>query len=357
MEAPRWMIPSTASNEAGKLGEDQGNVASHGLRSGSELVCAAIVTYRPDMDALRDNLSQVLQQVGGVVIFDNDSEAGSQAAVKALVDSVAASRPGATIALLSEGTNIGLARAYNRSMRKARELGAEFILLLDQDSLLEPKAVERLLVTFQGISAARPVGALCCTTLELVPLSRPLNLLKELLRTGIYRREYADLGELGFPGAREIATFTNSGTMLPLRPTEEIGGFDESLFVDAVDHEFSLRLRNRGFKIFLSDAARVRHRQGETYHASFAGKKLELRMYSPERTYLIFRDTLNFSHRWWRRFPRVVGITVLTLLLNTIAALLFLPQRSERGRLAILALSDFGHHKRTLPRTDLPRTV
>lgn len=312
-------------------------------------VSAIVVTYRPELDELKQTVERAADQVGSMVIFQNDPDGATRSSIEDLVREIVHNHPGVALDVLTDGANVGLSRGYNKGLQKAREFGAEFALLLDQDSRLEPGAVASLISTYHSVSARLAVGVLSCTNVELVQINLPLIVILDRLRSGLYETKYGNLGALGVPSAREIPIFTNSGTLVPIARVDQVGPFDEALFLDAVDYEFSLRLRANGLHIYLSDAARVLHKQGSTLRRSILGYQLDLRTFPPERSYHIVRDTLTFSRKWWGRYPKAVAGIMVSLVTNTLGGLLLLPQHSRRFQMVIRAIADFGHRTRSLP--------
>src|SRR6267154_6654289 len=100
-------------------------------------VCAIVVTYGPDI-AFPERLRNVAPQVGMTVIVDN----GSSEAERGMLQE-AASDPNIDL-ILNDG-NLGLARALNIGIQRAATLGYSWVLLLDQDTRVEPDMVRTLL--------------------------------------------------------------------------------------------------------------------------------------------------------------------------------------------------------------------
>jgi len=107
-------------------------------------VCAVVVTYHPDT-AFPLRLNSVCPQVGALVIVDN----GSADAERNMLREAASD---SKIDVIFNLQNLGLARALNIGVQRAAELGYSWVLLLDQDSRVDPDMVRSLL----GIHMAFP---------------------------------------------------------------------------------------------------------------------------------------------------------------------------------------------------------
>jgi hypothetical protein len=94
--------------------------------------------------------------------------------------------------------------------------------------------------------------------------------------------------------ALEVDHLITSGCLVHRRTYEMTGPFDEGLFLDYVDIEWSLRARARGFHFFVTRKARMAHRIGDSV-ISILGRSLWV--HQPQRQYLLVRNHLLL----WRR--------------------------------------------------------
>ena len=101
------------------------------------MIVAVIVTYEPDPEKLSALLSVLAPQVNSIVIVDNGSGRG-------LRDDPIASDAG-VIELIELKSNLGIATAQNIGIARAKEVGANFVLLSDQDSIPQDTMVSKLL--------------------------------------------------------------------------------------------------------------------------------------------------------------------------------------------------------------------
>jgi rhamnosyltransferase len=104
---------------------------------------------------------------------------------------------------------------------------------------------------------------------------------------------------------REVKTLMTSGSFLKSSVFGRCGRFDQSLFMDYVDHEFCLRLRQHGFKIIQAFRAVLAHRLGSPTSHRILGKRFMVTNYSPSRRYsnarnrlVVYRQYLTFDTLW-----------------------------------------------------------
>jgi rhamnosyltransferase len=235
-------------------------------------VCAVVVTYRPDVDALRAALAAIGPQVRALVVVDN----GSPGIVPALVDTGAV--------LLQQPMNVGLARAQNIGIEWARAHACSHVLILDQDSVPGPGMVDALLEAWQRRSVTDRVGAV-----------------GPRFRDSRERRD-APFVQVAFPMSRKLwcaATtaeiecdfLISSGALIPLAVLDDVGGMDDGLFIDNVDLEWSFRARYRGYALFGVCAATMEHRLGDERRPVLGGLR-HVVTHGPVRLYFIMRNRI-----------------------------------------------------------------
>jgi rhamnosyltransferase len=112
-------------------------------------VIAVVPTYRPDRDVLA-NVRQVARQVDDVVMVDD----GSGADCSELLDAVEAE--GAHVIRLGE--NAGIASALNAGARAALARGADFVLTVDQDTVLPDGYTATALGIFERANPVTRIG-------------------------------------------------------------------------------------------------------------------------------------------------------------------------------------------------------
>ena len=187
-------------------------------------IVAVLVTYRPDLSELKTAIAALAPQVAGIVAVDNGSGAATQAEIANLLD-----RPGVPVTTLFQPENRGLAQAQNAGAAAARNMGADAVLLMDQDSLPAPDMVAALRAGYVRRKASRPAA--------IGPgYDEP------------HRGTDAALPREG--DVPEMPALIASGSLIPLAVLDEVGPFDESLFIDFVDTDWCFRARHAGFRCF-----------------------------------------------------------------------------------------------------------
>jgi rhamnosyltransferase len=273
-------------------------------------ICAVVVTYFP-RPGCAENLAAIAPQVGRLVIFDNGSSAESLAPVEA-----AAQQLGATITRFR--SNLGIAAALNGGLRFAREHGYRWLATFDQDSRCTPGMIEEMARAFK--SHPQP---------QTVAIVSPCHVDRRL---GFTIRERGS--EASGEGWRIIPSTMTSGNLLNVGIATAVGGFDDSLFIDYVDHELCLRLRSHGYRILEATRARLLHSLGSIERRLFLFTRVTVTNQPVVRHYYRTRNRLIVWRQYWKREPVWAIRDVRRFLLETVCVVLY--ERQVRAKVPMI---------------------
>jgi hypothetical protein len=214
------------------------------------LVCLVTLNWnRPDdtIECLETAANQTYARLR-LVVVDNGSTDDS-------VPRIENRFPDAEI--LSQKDNLGFARGANLGLKRALVAGAGLVFLVNNDTLLDPHAVEHL------VAQAQPeVGILAPIIYEAEDRKRIWSagggMRPWLLEKGGDDRGQIDTGQWATPEEREFVT--GCGMLLSRQFLETVGLFDERFFLYYEDMDLCLRARQRGFRILLVPQARMWHK-------------------------------------------------------------------------------------------------
>lgn len=242
---------------------------------------AVVATYRPSAELLT-NLLTVADQCAGVIVVDDGS--GHDGAE--VLD--AAEAAGAVV--LRRASNTGIAATLNAGIIEARaRFGADAILTLDQDSSLTPGYVAAALATWRQAEAAG-------------------------VRVGLVAAQ--SYGPHRAPTRRSPDAFARafdpmqSGCVVPVATYDAVGLLDESLFIDGVDSEFTVRVASAGLAVLIGEGCVLHHGLGRRERTTWfgrpvtiAGHELSYNHHAPWRVYYIVRNGTAITRRYVRRDP------------------------------------------------------
>jgi len=243
----------------------------------NQKVIAIVVTYQPGLDLLDKLLNALFKQVDSVVIVDNGSTIDVSLCFKQY-----SSRQ---VAVIQLGKNMGVAFAQNRGIEYARGQEAQFVLLMDQDSIPEPEMV-KILLSAAILKVAGSVGPRYLDTRQDNP--------PPFIRVRGLRLERCSCPTLD--SIVSVDYLIASGCLIPMAVLNQVGGMREELFIDYVDIEWGLRARHFGYQSYGVCGARMTHCLGNE-PIEYLSKKVPL--HSPLRHYYHFRNAvLLYKERW-----------------------------------------------------------
>ncbi len=222
-----------------------------------EHVFAIITTFRPD-DAFVTRVERVSCQVEKVIIVDDGAHSDNVQKLRQWFSHLS------NVIVIHNSVNVGLATSVNTGVSRALSLGAQWILTLDDDTLVFPMMLERLFHFLNTLQFGAPVGV--------IALSR--------------------VGSVTGPGLwsakRGIIT---SGSLFSTATFECVKGFRENFFIDMVDYDFCLRIRNQGLLVVLVHEEGFQHSVGQPTHHEVLGKTITAYNHAPFRRYYIVRNS------------------------------------------------------------------
>ncbi|MGD8738154.1 MAG: glycosyltransferase family 2 protein [Anaerolineae bacterium] len=159
--------------------------------------------------------------------------------------------------LLINPENLGFARGANLGLRHALERGADRILLVNNDTLLDAQAVERMMAHVQPhVGIIAPLIFYADDPQRIWSAGGKVH--PWLLEKSGDRRGQLDDGQWPEPVERDFVT--GCGLLVTRRFLETVGFFDERFFMYYEDSDLCLRTKGAGFRILLVPTARMWHK-------------------------------------------------------------------------------------------------
>lgn len=217
-------------------------------------VLAGIVAYQPDFQQLRKNINALEAQVDQIVIWDNGGADGFD-------------RDEDIVVLTDNQRNIGIAAALNRLCEYAEKNGFEWILTMDQDSIIP----DNLISNYLRYVGNERVALLCPPVLEL---------------NGNHTDITSDVD------AEYVEMCITSGSFLRISAWRQIGGFWDELFIDNVDYDICWSLTENHWKILRVNGLPLCHSLAHSRRVRFLNREEIVFNHSPLRCYYIVRNTI-----------------------------------------------------------------
>lgn len=229
-------------------------------------ITVGIVLYNPNIIRLKENLDAISFQTDRVYLFDNGS--ANLKEIKSLLLGYPSSL------LLVSKDNVGIAAALNALVKQVYDDGYEWIVTLDQDSV----APSALISTYVKYLNYEKIGMLCCKIVD---------------------RNFGETSELKSKtsGYEEVPMCITSASMLKVSAWKNVGGFANEFFIDSVDFDMCLLLREHGYKILRTYDTVLLHEVGHSQIRKLFGKEYLVYHHSPIRYYYMIRNGIYLGQR------------------------------------------------------------
>ncbi len=169
------------------------------------------------------------------------------------------------IKYLNTGGNFGYAGGNNRGMQLALDQGADYVLVINNDTTLDVDCVSWLVRSAESAGLVT-LGAVAPKILFFDNPSRIWYAGGDYSRfrvLGAHRREF-DTDDPNEKARLEPMTFaTGCCFLMPAQAAKAVGLFAEDFFIYAEDVELSLRLVRANYRLYYQPAARLYHREPE----------------------------------------------------------------------------------------------
>ncbi|PPF63045.1 hypothetical protein C5E11_08205 [Clavibacter michiganensis] len=282
----------------------------------ADKVVGVLVAYNTPNDVLRRTATRLAPQLFGVLIMDNSDNSGGDSRSPL-------AQLGEGVEYIASGGNVGIAEAQNRGVRRAIELGANFVLFLDDDSSFPDGGVETMLrdLAFERRTSPGTVGIGPRVVDE-----RSGQVLARVwsgsrIRPGIINE------------TTEVAFLVSSGALIDVAAFERFGMFRSDYFIDHVDQEWGLRTGLAGGRLVITPNVTMFHKLGDEPTLSRSGNVRYVHD-SPTRDYYLTRNAVFFMRDLdlpLRKYP-----SMIRLLVDSSIRKVFGRSRSREQRLAVL---------------------
>ncbi len=290
----------------------------------SKKVIAAVVTFKPDYDALKKLISATKEQVDEIIIVDNTPQQSFELDLNKDVK----------LKIVHLIDNLGIAYAQNIAIEYAIKQKFDYILFLDQDSVPTPHMVNALLKCFCEL----------CATGNKVAITAPVTIDARtkiespflVLKNGYPVREVKkDTNEASH--VTEACFLISSGSLVSLEAIQAIGGNRSGYFIDHVDTEWCMRALCAGYKLYGVNDARLIHAIGDHAQTIPFMKNRQVSHHAPYRDYYMFRNTVFCIKNISGLYP-IKLFLLLRLLYFCLFFIIFAPNRLLRIRMLLLGL-------------------
>ncbi len=269
----------------------------------SHITQVVVVTYEPDIALLEKNIQALIKQFDQMVVVDNNSK--NIIEIEKLLKEVSSK-----IILHKLPENMGIAYALNVGFKRAVEQDLKWLLTMDQDSIIP----ENFTSEYEKI----------------------INKYDNIGLIAWNQRPY----KLGTGSEIEKDWYViSSGCLNNMSAMKQCGGFDEKLFIDHVDTDINIRIRNLGYRTITTNNVQLTHEigkatdkktiRGATYHE-----------HSPVRVYYIVRNGVVLFRRYFWKQPAWMLRALRNSIREGMYLLYYQPDKARNARIVFMAWFD-----------------
>lgn len=226
-------------------------------------VIVGIVTFNPNIEVLKRNISTLLNENARIIISDNNSTN---------IEEIKSTIPD-TVDLIENDSNKGIAVALNQIMKFSKQNQYTWVATFDQDTIVPPNYLE-------------------------VALGESYTDKTAMIAPVIYDFNRKVVDKTSLVGAKSdnklisIRKCITSGALTNTEIWHAVGGFREDLFIDGVDFEFCNRIIKNGFEIYQNINLKIEHSIGHGKVFYLGPIALDLHNHNAFRKYYIVRNKL-----------------------------------------------------------------
>jgi rhamnosyltransferase len=273
-------------------------------------IAGVTILYNPEKSVI-NNIFSYLSEIDLLFLVDNSNDGKERDFLTELIGND-------KIVYYSEQLNMGVARALNFAAKSAKEKGYKWLLTMDQDSIVNNHSIKYSIMYIKE-NFKNDIG-----------IVSPFHYNKGRI-----------LPQNNASVIEEKLTTMTSGNFLNLEAYSINGSFLDKLFIDYVDMEYCLRLRNNGYKIIQFNNYILDHNLGDIQEKKLFGKTILVTNHNHIRKYYITRNRLYVLLKYRRYFKSYFLWEVLNILKDTLKLLLFEKNKVNKIKYIFKGALDF----------------
>lgn len=227
-----------------------------------------IISFNSEISLLIENISILSKVMDKIVIVDNNSVNKK--------DLLEIENNYSKVKIIFLESNFGIAKATNVGFKYLSDI-SDWVLVLDQDSILDIKDIG-VLYSFVDRDNFNSLGMITPRYVE-----------RNELNDSCGDENISEWKFVDYPIA--------SGSLVSVKAWKSVGGYDDDLFIDRVDDDFDLRIRNAGYLIIRANHATINHAIGQIKVVHFFNKNIKVYNHNAFRKYYQSRNNIIFAKK------------------------------------------------------------
>ena len=190
--------------------------------------------------------------------------------------------------LIELDENTGFCLGNNIGMKQAAVNGAEFFLVLNNDTIVTPNFLKPIIEAAQCETNVGLVGDIICYANEPDKIWFAGGTFDEYLES--HRRlDGHSISEIEPDKVSDTDWISGCSMLIPRRVYERVGGFYEGFFIWSEEWDYSIRVKKAGYRLVITTGSRIYHKIGHSlgvlkplsYYYGTRNRLLLKRMYLP----------------------------------------------------------------------------
>ena len=275
-------------------------------------VCALVTVYFPTQIAVR-NISILEGQVTYILIIDNTPNINNE--------SLFLNNSGKVLYIANK-INYGISKAFNEGLKNDNVKKSDYVLFLDQDSLLTDDLIEKLIISYNRLLENKiKIGCIG-------PIFYEKNADKVII-PNIKRKLFSSIYEVDYVMTSSMLTTYSA--------LSQINFWNENIFLDLADWDLCWRFNSIGLGCFVTKDAILNHILGKSVKriGPFSVKEGEA-----IRDYYQIRDCLKLLLKDYTPLRYKIRF-ILMITIRSIIRIFILPDKLLRIKYIFYGIVDF----------------
>lgn len=267
-----------------------------------------IITYNPASSFI-DNVRLISSMFNRIFVVDNGSSENCE-----LLDYIPSELVNVTI--IKEKCNWGIAKALNIGIKSALLYHPCWIITFDQDSIPNSQFVKAYNEALSIVNSPR-LGLLSCCFAE---------------------------GDSKFYSPVRVKrkhTIITSGCLHNVEIFDSVGFYNEDLFIDCVDFDYSLRVSKNGYETYRISQQLLKHHLGNPVKRRFLCWNIYSSNHSLLRRYYMSRNHFYLSKKYFSSYPFYIIKKNIFFLVSILQLLYVEDNKKEKLRMIWNGYRDF----------------
>lgn len=281
-------------------------------------IVAVVISYHPEKERLKNKIQLLHQAVDHVVLVDN-TELGSPWVREFEIIS---RESHASFTCFQPKVNLGIAAAQNLALKFifAHFNDQDSVIFFDQDSTIPTQLPRHLANKFSQLSKVHLVGAVGPSFAH-----EHKGFVYWQVRwggLGTFQRFLPDR----MKSEESVCALISSGMLTSIGVLKDVGGYDDSLFIDYVDTDWCLKAQSKGYVLFVIPSEQMLHTIGGKSIRLF-GRNISA--HSPLRRFYMIRNSFFMMRKPY--VGKLLGFSFIgRTILHHLILIVLLPDRKKQ---------------------------